>query len=67
MASSQVDLSATTWRKSSYSNAAEGMCVEVADNIPHLVPVRDSKRPDGPVLLLPGAAWASFVEAVKAG
>ncbi|WP_371129513.1 DUF397 domain-containing protein [Streptomyces sp. TLI_105] len=83
-------MSATTWRKSSYSNAAEGMCievaegfarwrtsshsntsggncVEVADNTPGLVPVRDSKRPDGPVLVVPAAAWAPFVEAVKAG
>ncbi|MFF9849535.1 DUF397 domain-containing protein [Streptomyces litmocidini] len=66
MASSPVDLSAAFWRKSSYSNAAEGMCVEVADNLPGIVPARDSKRPDGPVLLLP-AAWAPFVEAVKAG
>ncbi|MFI6963423.1 DUF397 domain-containing protein [Streptomyces sp. NPDC050255] len=31
-----------------------------------LVPVRDSKRPHGPVLLVDAAAWAPFVEAVKA-
>ncbi|MFI1654200.1 DUF397 domain-containing protein [Streptomyces sp. NPDC020472] len=67
MASNRIDLSAATWRKSSYSNSSGGNCVEVADNTPGLVPVRDSKRPDGPVLVVPAAAWAPFVEAVKAG
>ncbi|MFF5282123.1 DUF397 domain-containing protein [Streptomyces sp. 62] len=67
MASSALDLTAAVWRKSSYSNGDGGECVEVADNVPGLVPVRDSKRPDGPVLLLPAAVWAPFVEAVKAG
>ncbi|MFF7442502.1 DUF397 domain-containing protein [Streptomyces sp. NPDC008122] len=67
MASNRIDLSAATWRSSSYSNTSGGDCLEVADNAPGLVPVRDSKRPDGPVLLLPAAVWAPFVEAVKAG
>ncbi|MEU1475475.1 Scr1 family TA system antitoxin-like transcriptional regulator [Streptomyces sp. NPDC005760] len=40
-------------------------CVEVADNIPGLVPVHDSKVPDGPALLLTAGAWAPFVEAPK--
>ncbi|MFC9393036.1 DUF397 domain-containing protein [Streptomyces sp. NPDC057027] len=62
-----LDLTAAVWRKSSYSNGDGGECVEVADNTPGLVPVRDSKRPDGPVLVVPVAAWAPFVEAVKAG
>ncbi|MFB8087130.1 DUF397 domain-containing protein [Streptomyces sp. NPDC055992] len=34
---------------------------------PWRVPVRDSKRPDGPALLLGAAAWAPFIDAVKAG
>ncbi|MER7537231.1 DUF397 domain-containing protein [Streptomyces sp. NPDC097704] len=67
MASNRIDLSAATWRSSSYSNTSGGDCLEVADSVPGIVPVRDSKRPDGPVLLLPAAAWAPFVEAVKAG
>ncbi|WP_353961630.1 DUF397 domain-containing protein [Streptomyces sp. NBC_01789] len=33
---------------------------------PWRFPVRDSKRPDGPALLLGAAAWAPFIEAVKA-
>ncbi|MFC5912417.1 DUF397 domain-containing protein [Streptomyces pulveraceus] len=28
--------------------------------------MRDSKRPDGPVLVLPASAWTPFVESVKA-
>ncbi|WP_225827856.1 DUF397 domain-containing protein [Streptomyces naphthomycinicus] len=57
---------AALWRKSSYSNGDGGDCVEVADNIPDLVPVRDSKVPDGPALLLSAAAWAPFIAGLKA-
>jgi hypothetical protein len=55
------------WRKSSYSGPEGGECVEVADGVPGLVPVRDSKDPDGPALVFPAGAWSGFVEAVKAG
>ncbi|MER5214116.1 DUF397 domain-containing protein [Streptomyces sp. NPDC002838] len=54
------------WRKSSYSNATGGNCVEVADGLPGLVPVRDSKAPERPALLITAHAWASFVAALKA-
>ena len=63
-----IDLTAVTWRKSSYSNSDGGACLEVADNFPAptpLVPVRDSKHPHGPALILPAAAWAAFVTAVR--
>ncbi|MFG2290560.1 DUF397 domain-containing protein [Streptomyces sp. NPDC048595] len=60
-------LHAATWRKSSYSNPDGGACIEVSDDLPALVPVRDSKDPQGPALLFPAAAWSSFVTAVKAG
>ncbi|WP_344291327.1 DUF397 domain-containing protein, partial [Streptomyces synnematoformans] len=43
-------LHTTTWRKSSYSNPDGGNCIEVSDDHPALVPVRDSKDPDGPAL-----------------
>ncbi|MDX2677327.1 DUF397 domain-containing protein [Streptomyces soliscabiei] len=55
------------WRKSSYSGADQGNCVEVIDNYPAAVPVRDSKTPHGPALLVPVAGWAAFVGAVKDG
>lgn len=65
MASNRTDLSDALWCKSSYSNGDGGDCVEVAHNIPGLVPVRDSKVPDGPALLLGAAAWAHFVDALR--
>ncbi|MEU8773242.1 DUF397 domain-containing protein [Streptomyces sp. NPDC048606] len=66
MASRHVDLSAARWRKSSYSNTDGGVCVEVADGLPGVVPVRDSKVHGGPVLLVSAGAWAPFVAALKA-
>jgi hypothetical protein len=63
----QLDPEGPQWRKSSYSGAAGGECVEVADGVPGVVPVRDSKDPQGPALLFPPEAWASFIRGVKAG
>ncbi|WP_275559576.1 DUF397 domain-containing protein [Streptomyces sp. 5-6(2022)] len=34
----------------------------MADGIPGVVPVRDSKRPDGPALVFPAASWTAFVD-----
>ncbi|MFD4549619.1 DUF397 domain-containing protein [Streptomyces sp. NPDC058466] len=55
---------AARWRKSTYSNGEGGDCLEVADGVPGVVPVRDSKVPAGPVLLIGAVAWAEFVGAV---
>ncbi|CAM5472862.1 hypothetical protein SXANM310S_07138 [Streptomyces xanthochromogenes] len=52
-------------RRSTYSNASGGNCVEVADNLPGVVPVRDSKAPNGPALIIAAGAWVPFVQAVK--
>ncbi|WP_405390720.1 DUF397 domain-containing protein [Streptomyces sp. NBC_01102] len=57
----------TGWRASSYSNTEGGSCLEVVDGHPSGVPVRDSKSPQGPALVIPAAEWSSFVSAVKAG
>ncbi|MFJ3709059.1 DUF397 domain-containing protein [Streptomyces sp. NBC_01267] len=54
------DLSGTRWRTSTYSGG-NNECVEVGHNLPHLVPVRDSKRPTGPVLTFSHDAWRSFI------
>ncbi|GAB3963601.1 DUF397 domain-containing protein [Streptomyces sparsus] len=62
-----IDLSAVTWRKSSYSNQDGGECVEVCDDFAAVVPVRDSKVPHGPALVFPVAGWAAFVAAAGAG
>jgi hypothetical protein len=54
------------WRKSSYSNGQSGSCVEVAGARHNAaVPVRDSKDPRGPALLIPTAAWSSFIASLK--
>jgi Domain of unknown function (DUF397) len=55
----------TAWRKSSYSNGDGAQCVEVADGLPGLVPIRDSKNPTGPALVFPADSWGAFIEAVK--
>jgi hypothetical protein len=60
----EYDLSSARWRKSSYSDDNGGSCVEVADGFPGVVPVRDSKVPDGPVLVIGSAAWTEFTRAV---
>jgi hypothetical protein len=57
------DLHSAHWRKSSYSNGDNGACVEVADGLPGIVPVRDSKLQEGPVLLVSAGAWTAFIRA----
>ncbi|MEE1928720.1 DUF397 domain-containing protein [Streptomyces sp. TRM 70351] len=58
-------LHGAAWRKSSHSGDDGGSCVEVA-GLPHLVAIRDSKRPDGPALTLSPAAFTAFIHATAA-
>jgi hypothetical protein len=60
-------LTSARWRKSTYSGGDGGDCVEVADNLTGIVPVRDSKDPEGPALTFSPAAWTAFVAATAAG
>ncbi|MFD4525322.1 DUF397 domain-containing protein [Streptomyces sp. NPDC058470] len=53
-------LATAIWRKSSYSGG-QGECLELAHNIPTLAPIRDSKRPTGPVIPFTRDAWRAFV------
>lgn len=55
------------WRKSSYSGASNGDCVEVGVNVPGVTPVRDSKDPHGPALTFSTDTWVAFLADVKAG
>ncbi|WP_327675230.1 DUF397 domain-containing protein [Kitasatospora sp. NBC_00458] len=59
-----VDLSNAEWFKSTHSNNG-GSCVEVTASFSGIVPVRDSKDPEGPALVFPAEAWCSFVAAVR--
>ena len=61
-----MDLDGATWRKSTYSNGSGGNCVEIAD-LPGSRAVRDSKHPQGPVLVFTTAQWRAFVRSIKAG
>ncbi|MYZ38602.1 MULTISPECIES: DUF397 domain-containing protein [unclassified Streptomyces] len=64
--SPEYDLSAASWHKSSFSGPSGGDCLEVADGLTGIVPVRDSKNPTGPVLTFQATAWSAFVTQVKA-
>ncbi|MEU4820428.1 DUF397 domain-containing protein [Actinomadura citrea] len=55
-----MDLTDIKWRKSSYSASNGGNCVELAGAADG-VAVRDSKDPDGPVLLLTRTALRTAV------
>ncbi|MEU8088854.1 DUF397 domain-containing protein [Micromonospora sp. NPDC049101] len=61
-----MDWSRATWRKSTRSGST-GNCVEVADNLPAVVAVRDSKDQQGPVLSFGAGQWAGFVQSIKGG
>ncbi|MGI5192128.1 DUF397 domain-containing protein [Streptomyces sp. CA-288835] len=51
------------WVKSSYSSGDQS-CLEVAQ-VPGVVPVRDSKNPQGPALALAPSAWSAFIDYAK--
>ncbi|MGW7063754.1 DUF397 domain-containing protein [Streptomyces sp. NPDC054904] len=61
----EFDPSAATWQKSTYSDGSGGNCLEVATpSGSDLVPVRDSKQPEGPHVVFHARAWATFVAAL---
>jgi hypothetical protein len=56
------------WVKSSFSGNGGGNCLEwmpsaVAPS--GLVPVRDSKSPEGPTLIVSASQWSRFVDFAK--
>ncbi|WP_055532829.1 DUF397 domain-containing protein [Streptomyces graminilatus] len=61
----EYDPNSTTWYKSTYSGPDGVDCLEIADTHPTLIPVRDSKNPQGPKLAFRAEAWGAFVEDVK--
>jgi hypothetical protein len=58
------DPSAAKWRKSSWSH--DNGCVEAAF-VRDRVAVRDSKDPNGPVLVFTAHEWAAFLSGVRDG
>lgn len=59
------DLCIATWRKSTHSEN-DGGCVEIAEQFPGVMPIRDSKAPALPPIIIPRAAWSSFVATLAA-
>ncbi|MGK4580748.1 DUF397 domain-containing protein [Kitasatospora sp. HPMI-4] len=58
------------WVKSSYSNGNGGNCIEFAPALAAthgIVPLRDSKDPEGPALVFSAEGFAAFVAGVKSG
>ncbi|GAA3189948.1 DUF397 domain-containing protein [Streptomyces ramulosus] len=65
MASNGIDLTDAAWRTSTYTNGDGGDCVEIADDLPGIVPVRDTKDRTRATLIFGSGAWGRFVSAVK--
>ena len=62
-----ADLTGAVWHKSTRSGGNGGDCVEVAGNLPGIVALRDTKDPDGTILVFTRAEWAAFIDGVRAG
>ena len=60
---SEVVVDEVKWRKSSRSGSSGGQCVELAEAKDGIA-IRDSKKPDGPVLLVSRAALRAAIRAV---
>ncbi|RQX13487.1 DUF397 domain-containing protein [Micromonospora ureilytica] len=56
-----MDMTGARWRKSTKSGGNGGDCVEVADNLPGVVLVRDTKDRDGGTLTFSLQSWRGFV------
>lgn len=61
-----VDLSQAAWRKARASSM-NGGCVEVASNLPGVIAVRDSKRPEGGAHVIGRTAFATFLADAQGG
>lgn len=61
-----IDLSRATWRKATLSSQ-NGGCVEIASNLPDVIAVRDSMRPEGGAHVVGRAAFAAFLADAKVG
>lgn len=59
-----TDLSGARWRKSARSDD-QGNCVEVADNLPEVVAVRDTKNRDKGTLVFDRETWVAFIGDLK--
>ncbi|MFJ8828111.1 DUF397 domain-containing protein [Streptomyces sp. NPDC102467] len=61
----RFDATTALWFKATYSSG-DNNCLE-STHAPGVVPVRDSKAPEGPVLLFSPASWDLFITELKSG
>jgi Domain of unknown function (DUF397) len=61
-----IDLSRAMWRKATLSSQ-NGGCVEIAANLPGVIAVRDSKRPEDGAHVVGRAAFAAFLSDARTG
>ena len=62
-----TDLSDAVWQKASLSTSGNGGCVEIALNLPGVIAIRDSKRPEDGAHVVDRAAFTAFLADLKAG
>ncbi|MFG2099001.1 DUF397 domain-containing protein [Micromonospora echinaurantiaca] len=56
-----MEMTDARWRTATRSSNNGGDCVEVADNLPGRVLVRDSRDRDGGTLVFSPGAWRAFI------
>ena len=61
-----TDLSQAIWRKARRS-AHNGGCLEIAANLPGVIAIRDSKRPEGGAHVIGRGSFAEFLTDLKRG
>jgi hypothetical protein len=61
-----TDLSQAIWRKARCS-AHNGGCVEIAANLPGVIAIRDSQRPEGGGHVIDRGSFGEFLADVKRG
>ena len=68
-----MDLTGATWRRAASSDDADEASVEIAfvagskEGSDQVIAMRDSRHPDGPVLIFTPDEWTAFTAGVQDG
>jgi hypothetical protein len=55
------------WRKSSHSQGGQGECIEIAGGAADSILMRDSKHPEGPLLVVRRTELARLIDRIQTG